>query len=67
LDPLPKVISDDPKFGDVLRHPLALKIGTSDTLARFRIFQKALPIIDNPPGVEFVIENSMPDAELLRR
>jgi hypothetical protein len=60
LDLLPKLILDDAKTIDLPRHPFALGIEAGDSLACFWVLEEALPVVGNPPGVQFVVEYSIP-------
>jgi hypothetical protein len=55
---LPELIIDDAQLRHILDHPNLARVRTSLALPRIRVLDEALTVPDQPPDVEFVVEDA---------
>ncbi len=55
---LPQIIVHDLEVRHLGPDPLAFRVGTGYALAGRRVFDEPLPVPDQHPGIEFVVENA---------
>lgn len=59
LHRVPELVVNDTKLWDILRDPLGRWIHPRDSLSGIGVFQEPLPIPDETPDVQLVVENAV--------